>query len=277
MATINPYLNFNGTTEEAFLFYKSVFGGEFTMIQRFKDIPDGDKMPPEVQNKIMYIGLPIGHKTTLMATDALESLGQKIVAGNNHYISIQAESKEEADRLYQSLSAGGTIEQPIGDQFWGAYFGIFMDKYGIQWMVNYDYPFTIERTFNAPSDLVWKAITNRDDMKQWYFDIKEFKAEPGFEFQFYGGQEGGIQYLHLCRVTEVVPGKKLTYSWKYDQYDGISYVTFELFPEGNKTRLKLTHAGIESFPANNPDLVRRNFEAGWTGIFDTSLKPFLEK
>ena len=96
MATINPYLNFNGTTEEAFRFYKSVFGGEFTMIQRFRDIPDGDQLPPEAQDKIMYIGLPIG-KNVLMATDAIESMGQKIVLGNNQYVSVQAESKEEAE------------------------------------------------------------------------------------------------------------------------------------------------------------------------------------
>jgi len=110
------------------------------MIQRFKENPDGDSLPFDVQDKIMYIGLPIGDGNILMATDALEAMGQKITNGNNYYISIEASTKEEADRLYTGLSAGGTIEQPLSDAFWGAYFGIFRDKYGIQWMINYDYP-----------------------------------------------------------------------------------------------------------------------------------------
>ena len=140
MATINPYLNFNGNTEQAFLFYKSVFGGEFTMIQRFKEIPDGPDLPADTQDKIMYIGLPIGKTNILMGTDAIESMGQHLREGNNYYISIQADTKEEAQRLYEGLSQGGTIEMELEDTFWGAYFGMFMDQFGIQWMVNYDYP-----------------------------------------------------------------------------------------------------------------------------------------
>ncbi|MGZ4089696.1 MAG: SRPBCC family protein, partial [Bacteroidia bacterium] len=98
-------------------------------------------------------------------------------------------------------------------------------------------PFTIQKTFNAPADKVWKAITDKDQMKTWYFNLPEFKAEKGFKFGFPGGPEGGKQYLHLCEVTDVVAGRKLTYSWKYEGYAGISYVTFELFQEGNKTSL----------------------------------------
>lgn len=138
-------------------------------------------------------------------------------------------------------------------------------------------PFVIERTYNAPASEVWKAITDKDAMKQWYFDLPEFKPETGFEFQFYGGKEDGKQYLHLCRITEVVPGKKLTYSWRYDGYEGISFVTFELFEEGTRTRLKLTHAGLETFPASNPDLAKHNFAEGWKHIIGTGLKDFLEK
>jgi uncharacterized protein YndB with AHSA1/START domain len=137
-------------------------------------------------------------------------------------------------------------------------------------------PFIIERTFNAPVTKVWKALTDKSDMKQWYFDLAEFKPEVGFEFQFYGGTEGK-QYLHLCKITNVIPNKKLTYSWKYDGYAGESFVTFELFPEGDKTRLRLTHEGIETFPADVPDFSRKNFEEGWTQIIGTSLKDFLEK
>jgi len=136
-------------------------------------------------------------------------------------------------------------------------------------------PLVLERTFNAPIDKVWKAITDKDNMKQWYFDLAEFRPEVGFEFQFTGGTEENA-YLHLCRITEVEPGRKLTYSWRYEGYAGNSFVTFELFPEGDKTRLKLTHAGLETFPASNPDLRRENFEAGWTQIIGTNLKNYLE-
>ncbi|MBS1636001.1 MAG: SRPBCC domain-containing protein [Bacteroidetes bacterium] len=137
-------------------------------------------------------------------------------------------------------------------------------------------PFTIERTYTASASRVWKAITNKEDMKLWYFDLKEFRAEVGFEFEFTGGSETK-SHLHLCRVTEVVPGKKITYSWRYDGYEGISYVSFELFEEGTQTRLKLTHSGLESFPKEVPDFARHNFEAGWTHIIGTSLQAFLEK
>jgi uncharacterized protein YndB with AHSA1/START domain len=137
-------------------------------------------------------------------------------------------------------------------------------------------PFTIERTFNAPVPLLWKAITEKEKMKEWYFDLKEFIPEIGFEFRFSGGPEDGIQYEHVCVITEVVPGERLTYSWRYEGYTGISFVTFELIAEGNMTRLKLTHAGLETFPGNNPDFAKENFAAGWTHIIGTSLKEFVE-
>lgn len=137
-------------------------------------------------------------------------------------------------------------------------------------------PFIIERTYNAPIEIVWQAITDKNKMKQWYFDLAEFKPEVGFEFSFEAGEEGKT-YMHLCKVTEVVAGKKLTYSWRYEGYEGNSFVTFELFSEGEKTRLKLTHKELETFPASNPDLARENFAAGWEQIIGISLKEFLEK
>ena len=137
-------------------------------------------------------------------------------------------------------------------------------------------PLIVERTYNAPADRVWNALTDINQIRQWYFKLADFKAEPGFEFQFEGGREGRV-YLHKCRITEVVPGKKLQYSWRYEGYEGNSFVTFELFPEGNQTRLKLTHAGLETFPASNPDLARENFAAGWNDIIGKNLKEFLEK
>ena len=142
--------------------------------------------------------------------------------------------------------------------------------------MNYS-PYVIERTYNANIAKVWKALTNKDDMKLWYFDLPEFKPEVGFEFQFKGGKDENHQYLHLCKVTDVVPGKKLTYSWRYDGYEGNSFVTFELFTEGDKTRLILTHAGLESFPTSEPDFAKENFVEGWTYILGTSLKEFAEK
>ncbi len=136
-------------------------------------------------------------------------------------------------------------------------------------------PFVIERIFNAPSTKVWKAITDKNEMKQWYFDLEEFKPEVGFEFQFSGGPPERM-YLHLCKITEIIVGKKLTYSWRYDGYEGDSLVTFELFAEGNKTRLTLIHEGLESFPVSNPDFAKENFARGWTQIVGTSLKGFVE-
>jgi len=137
-------------------------------------------------------------------------------------------------------------------------------------------PAITERTFNASASQVWKAITDNNSMKEWYFELAEFRPEPGFEFTFTGGRDER-QYLHICRVTEVIPEKKITYSWRYDGYEGISYVTFELFNENGKTRLKLTHSGLESFPASNPDFAKENFAEGWNGIIGTSLKEYLEK
>lgn len=138
MALINPHINFNGNAEEAFTFYRSVFGGEFAKIIRFKDIPNpGFPIPEKDENKIMHIALPIG-SNVLMGNDVPDILGKVNEDENRSKISISAESKEEADKLFNGLSAGGTIEMPIADSFWGSYFGMFRDKYGIEWMVDFD-------------------------------------------------------------------------------------------------------------------------------------------
>ena len=138
MAQINPYINFNGNAEEAFTFYKSVFGGEFAIIMRFKDISSPEFPVAENDaNKIMHIALPIG-KNHLMANDVPESMGRTNENENRSKISISAESKEEADKLFNGLSVGGQIEAPIGDSPWGSYFGMFRDKYGIEWIVDFD-------------------------------------------------------------------------------------------------------------------------------------------
>lgn len=138
MATINAYLNFQGNTEEAFNFYKSVFGGEFTVLQRFKDVPDSG-MSPEDQDKLMHVSLPIGGNV-LMGTDAVGLQGKNYLAGNNFQLSVAVDSKEEAEKIFNSLAVGGDIKMPLQETFWAPAFGMLNDKFGIQWMVNYDGP-----------------------------------------------------------------------------------------------------------------------------------------
>ncbi|TWI80416.1 PhnB protein [Lacibacter cauensis] len=139
MAQINPYIHFNGNAEEAFTFYKSVFGGEFATVTRFKDmgfenLPIGE----EEANNLMHIALPIGNNSMLMGSDTPSFMGKHNEQENRSKISIMAESKEEADQLFNGLSAGGQVEMAMADSPWGSYFGMFRDKYGIEWMINYD-------------------------------------------------------------------------------------------------------------------------------------------
>ncbi len=138
MALINPYIHFNGNAEEAFTFYKSVFGGEFAKISRYKDISSPEYPVAENDaNRIMHIALPIGKSNVLMASDVIESMGQVTENDNRNTISISAESREEADKLFNGLSEGGKIEMPIADGPFGSYFGMFADKFGVQWMVDF--------------------------------------------------------------------------------------------------------------------------------------------
>jgi PhnB protein len=137
MATINPYLNFNGKTEEAFNLYRKIFGGEFVTLQRIKDTPMAKDFPANEQNKVMHVALPIG-KNILMASDILESMGHKLTNGNNYSISVNATSKEEAHSIFNQLAEGGNITMPMKVEFWGALFGMVNDKFGIQWMVSFD-------------------------------------------------------------------------------------------------------------------------------------------
>ena len=141
MTKLNIYLNFPGNAEEAFNFYKSVFGGEFRALIRLKDMPmPGQKLRKEDENKLMHIALPVGKDDVLMASDALESHGQKLTPGDNAFIMVQPDSREEADRIFKALSVGGKIEMPMADQPWGDYYGSFTDKFGIGWMVDYSKP-----------------------------------------------------------------------------------------------------------------------------------------
>lgn len=129
----------------------------------------------------------------------------------------------------------------------------------------------------ASIDDVWKAVTDKDHMKKWYFDLKEFVPEVGFKFQFVGGPENGTQYVHLCEITTVIPGQKISYAWRYEGYQGHSVVTFELEAHDHRTKVKLTHEGLDSFSSDIADFARKNFEAGWNHLIGTSLKNYLEK
>ena len=140
MLKINPYMNFPGNTEEAFTFYKSVFGGEFATLQRFKDTPEAGRVPEQEKEKIMHVALPVGESNTLMATDALESMGHTLKMGNNIQLSVEAGSKNEVDKLFKGLSVDGKVTMPLADTFWGAYFGMVTDKFGVQWLVSYTKP-----------------------------------------------------------------------------------------------------------------------------------------
>ena len=146
MTSINPYINFNGNAEEAFNFYKSVFGGDFPMVGKFGDMPPQEGMPPisdEVKNRIMHMSLPISAETVLMGSDTMPGIHDHQV-GNNISLSINTDSREEADRIFTGLSAGGKVSMPLADTFWGAYFGMWTDKFGINWMVNYDDPAKVQ-------------------------------------------------------------------------------------------------------------------------------------
>ena len=137
MLSTNPYLHFMGNTEEAMNFYKSVFAGDFTVFQRFKDLPGGERMSADEQEKMMHISLSVGPGLVIMATDALEPMGQQIVSGNNFHICIHAETVAETDHLFHRLSDGGIVEMPLNETMWGAYFGMVRDKFGTKWMINY--------------------------------------------------------------------------------------------------------------------------------------------
>lgn len=140
MLSTNPYLHFMGNTEEAMTFYKSVFGGKFTIFQRYKDVPGGEKMPPEAQEKLIHVSLEMNNGVVIMATDMLEIMEQKFIVGNNFHICVQGESETEIETLFAKLSTDGRVEMPLNKTFWGAYFGMLQDKYGIFWMLNYTYP-----------------------------------------------------------------------------------------------------------------------------------------
>jgi uncharacterized protein YndB with AHSA1/START domain len=138
-------------------------------------------------------------------------------------------------------------------------------------------PVIVERTMHASPKKIWEALTDKNEMKKWYFDLSEFKAVPGFRFTFDGQNKKGEKKVHLCEVKEVIPMKKLSYSWRYEGVEGDSLVAFELFPDGDQTKVRVTHTGLETFPPESGDFAKENFLEGWTFIINNSLKEFVEQ
>lgn len=139
MRNMTPYLHFPGNSEEVMTFYKSVLGGEFSSFQRYKDVPGAEKMSSKDQEKLIHVSLQVSNSITIMATDSLESMDQRLEAGNNFHICLHTESEGETDRLFEGLSKGGKVEMPLNKTFFGSYFGMCRDKFGIQWMINFTY------------------------------------------------------------------------------------------------------------------------------------------
>jgi uncharacterized protein YndB with AHSA1/START domain len=142
-------------------------------------------------------------------------------------------------------------------------------------MMDKNRPLIIEQLLKAPASHVWDAITSKEQMKKWYCDLASFETEVGFEFQFEEGPDDRL-YLHKCRITEVIPLQKLSYTWRYEGYPGVSTVLFLLEPQGTSTLLRLIHEDLRTFPGDNPDFAEENFRAGWTHIIQTALREFFE-
>lgn len=136
-------------------------------------------------------------------------------------------------------------------------------------------PVVVERVLDAPSHKVWQALTDNTQMKQWYFQLQEFRPEVGFEFRFLAGPPDK-EYLHICTITDVIPEKKLAYTWRYEGIPGQSHVSFDLTPEGDKTKVTITHTGLETFVTDDPNFRRESFNQGWNHILGISLKDFVE-
>jgi len=136
-------------------------------------------------------------------------------------------------------------------------------------------PVIVKKSFYASASAIWEALTNNEELKRWYFQLEDFKPEVGFKFSFTGGADESVQYLHLCEVTEVIPGKKLVYSWRYDGLEGNSLVTWELEEDGENTLVTITHTGLETMAANGPDFARASFTGGWTYFLEEALARYL--
>ncbi len=185
------------------------------------------------------------------------------------HFTFQGSAKEFQEHCRQAMIKGGHSR-----------FTAWLFTRGInrleRWKKVLSKPLVHEQEYNASVEKVWNALTRKEEMKEWYFDIAEFEPKIGFQFQFWGGDEHQ-QYLHLCEVTEVVQNNKIAYTWRYREYEVTTVVRFELFPEAGKTRLRLTHENVGGFPQDNPAFSIESFTEGWNYILGTSLKEYLKK
>lgn len=138
-------------------------------------------------------------------------------------------------------------------------------------------PVVVERIYDTPIETIWNALTDNNEIKKWYFKLEDFKPKVGFKFDFTGGSGEGQQYLHLCEITEIIENRKLAYSWRYDGYPGNSVVNWELFDQGDKTLVRITHTGLKSFAENGRDFSKESFKGGWTYFLDDALKGYLKQ
>jgi PhnB protein len=299
MTKLDSYLNFNGQAEEAFELYRSVFGGEFSSLVRFKDMPmPGATLAEEDASKIMHISLPVG-KSTLMASDILESMGMQLNVGNNVHIFIAPDSRQEADRLFSALSAGGEVEMPMAEQVWGDYYGSLRDKFGIQWMINYSQPtnkreLVLSRILNAKRDLVWRAWTEPAQVKSWWgpktftAPFAEIDLRPGGKYLYCMRAPDGKDYWSTGTIREVVPQRRLVLTDSFADpqgnvvsaaYYGMnpefpleSLVMIEFEDENGKTRFTMKYEDVSAIP--DQDLA--GMQQGWNESFD-KLADYLAK
>lgn len=299
MTKVQVYLNFPGTAEEAFVFYEGVFGTKISSVVRFKDMPvEGFTLPKEAEDKIMHIALPISDGSLLMASDALESLGHKLSAGNNVYISLHPESRAEADRLFAGLSAGGSVEMPMDVQPWGDYYGSFSDRYGIRWMVNYAMPRKVPhefvRYFDVPVEAVWEGYTDPSSARGWWgprnftMPVYEIDLRPGGRYLNAMRGPDGKDYWSTGTFREVVPMKRLVLTDSFADekgnvvsaaYYGMnadfpmeSLVTVTFEQEGDRTKFTVRYDDVSPIPEND----RKAMIHGWEEMLD-KFDEYLEK
>ncbi|MHB1483486.1 MAG: SRPBCC domain-containing protein [Saccharofermentanales bacterium] len=247
MIKLHTYLNFDGNALEAMEFYKSIFGGEFSSLIHFKDFPmEGFTIPVESENKIMHMSLLLKNGDILMASDIVPSSGQKLTLGNEVYTFVDVDSKEEADRIFNGLSAGGFIEIPLEVQPWGDYYGSFKDKYNIWWMISNSpkalvKELVINRIFNAHRDLVWKAWTEPERVKEWWGPRTYTIPVANIDLRV------GGRYLVCMRSSD---GKDFWSTGIYQEIDPVSkLVMTDSFADENGNVVSASYYGMDpEFP-----------------------------
>ncbi len=297
MALLNPYLHFVGTTEKAFNFYKSIFGGEFQSFSRFKDAPPNPQLTPADMERVLHVALPVG-ANMLMGSDCPENMKNDIKVGNNITVSVMVDSKAEVDRVFNALAKGGKVVMPVADMFWGDYFGRCVDQFGVPWMVSYHKSqFVISRTFKAPLQRLWEAWTKQEDMSQW-FGPKGSKATYHRHELKVGGithysliHPDGIEIWGKCEYKEIVPMKKLVFTQCFSDKDlgvtrhpmsttwpltMLTTVTFSEHDGQSNVTIIWETVGATSEEQKTFDSSMEDMKQGWGGSLD-QLEVYLKR